>query len=63
MTKREAAEIILAGRRAAARACQEFIVNRERLGDIGGFSTREVDQILAAVHLIETHRDEILEHL
>jgi hypothetical protein len=63
MRMREAAEIILAGRRAATRVGKEFAVDREKLGRFGGFSTSEMDRIEAAVFLIEQQREAILENL
>lgn len=63
MTKREAVEIILAGRRAAARTARTFTVDREKLGKYGGFSSAEMDRIEAAVTLIEGRTEEILGRL
>jgi hypothetical protein len=63
MRMREAAEIILAGRRAATRVGKEFVVDREKLGRFGGFSASEMDRIEAAVFLIEQQREAILENL
>ena len=60
MTKKEAVEVILAARRGAYRVGHDFIVDRDRLGALGGFTVADVDKILAAVLLIEKHRDEIL---
>lgn len=55
MTKKQAVELILTGRRAAARVGKDFVVDREKLGCFGGFSTDEMDQIDAAVIDIETN--------
>ncbi len=63
MTKRDTVELILAGRRAASRTGQEFVVDREKLGRYGGFSAVEIDKIEAAVFLIEQSREEILARL
>lgn len=63
MSKREAVEVILAGRRAAARTGREFIVDHEKLGRFGGFSAAEIDKIEAAVFLIEQSSAQILDRL
>lgn len=55
MTKREAVEVILAGRRAAARTAREFVIDRDKLARVGGFSSRELDLIEAVVASIERH--------
>jgi hypothetical protein len=53
MTKKQAVDVILAGRRAAARVGKAFIVDWDKLGRLGGFSAAELDQIDAAVTEIE----------
>lgn len=63
MTRREAAEIILAGRRAARTVGRDFEVDRDKLAAAGGFSASEMDKIEAAVLLIERHAAEILVRL
>lgn len=53
MTKREAVEIIMAAKRAAARVNDRFEIDRAKLGRFG-FSSREMDQIETAITRIET---------
>jgi len=55
MTKKEAAEIILAGRRAAGRVGRNFVVDREKLAAAGGFSKREIDEIEATADRIDNY--------
>ena len=53
MTKAQAAELILTGRRAAARVGKDFVVDPEKLGRYGGFSQSEIAEINEAVADIE----------
>ena len=63
MRMREAADLILAGRKSAARVGMDFVVDREKLGRFGGFSKEEMDRIEAAVFLIEQQREAIMANL
>lgn len=60
MNMREAVELILTGKRVAARSGSQFTVSRDRLGSIGGFSASEIAQIEQAVAAIEMATDAIL---
>lgn len=53
MKMKDAVEIILSGRRSARRVGKEFVVDRDKLGRAGGFSSSEMDRIDAAVANIE----------
>jgi hypothetical protein len=63
MQKREAVEVILAGKRASARSGKQFTVDYLRLGAIGPFGSAEIDEILCAVASIEAHVDHVLSSL
>ncbi len=63
MTKAQAAELILAGRRAAARVGKDFVVDTEKLGRNGGFSQSEIDQINEAVSEIESDYARVMHRL
>lgn len=54
MTKAQAVEIILTSRRCASRIGRDFVVDPEKLGRQGGFSTDEMNQINEAVAEIES---------
>jgi hypothetical protein len=60
---REAVEIILAGKSAAKRMRQEFVVDRLKLANFGGFTSAEMDAIEKAVLDIESHRSRVLSRL
>lgn len=63
MSKREAAELILAGRKAARRVGRDFVVDREKLGRFGGFSAHEMDEIEQTVQWVEASHDTLLSKL
>lgn len=63
MTKKDAVEIILAGKRAAHHTGQQFVVDRFKLGSVGGFSSGDMDEIECAVASIEAHMDHTLSQL
>ena len=63
MTKKDAVEIILAGKRAAARSGCSFVVDRFRLGSISGFSEDAMNEIECAVASIEAHAEYVLSSL
>jgi hypothetical protein len=60
---REAVEIILAGKSAAKRMRQEFVVDRFKLANFGKFTSAEMDAVEEAVSDIESHRDRVLSRL
>lgn len=53
MTRADAVDLILAGRRLAARSGQSFTVNQERLAAVGNFSAEDIAEILQTADRIE----------
>lgn len=61
-TMREAAEVVLAGRRAARRTGGEFTVDRQRMA-YAGFIPAEIDDIECAADRIEQFKEAELSSL
>lgn len=54
MNKAQAVELILTARRCAARVGKDFVVDPDKLGRQGGFSSSEMDEINEAVSELES---------
>lgn len=56
-TMQEAAEVVMAGRKAARRSGLKFVIDRARM-QMAGFIDAEIDEIHQAVDAVERFKDE-----